>query len=184
MLNYDDFALRPMVTQDKKMILDWRNMDRIRAYMYNDHIISKEEHNHWFLNALIDDSSRYFIFEYRCKPIGFVCFTKLDWNNNRCSWAFYLGEPDAAPKGAGAAMEFFALSYIFDQVKIRKLCCEVFVFNSLVIKLHHGFGFIEEGRFLQHYLKNGKYEDIVCLAQFKDSWESNRNTFKASLFGK
>ena len=38
-------------------------------------------------------------------------------------------------------MEFFALDYAFLTLKIRKLCCEVFTFNSGVIKLHEKFGF-------------------------------------------
>lgn len=183
MLNYDDFSLRLIALADQQMILDWRNLDRIRINMYNDHLISKEEHNNWFKNALIDKDARYFIFGYKGNPVGFVSFTKIDWKHNRCYWAFYLGEQNI-PKGTGAAMEFFALSYIFNQVNIRKLCCEVFVFNSSVIKLHHRFGFVEEGRFIRHYLKNDKYEDIVCLAQFKETWESNRDKFRESIFSR
>jgi RimJ/RimL family protein N-acetyltransferase len=81
-------------------------------------------------------------------------------------------------------MEFFALDYAFLILKIRKLCCEVFTFNGGVIKLHEKFGFIQEGRFIEHYLKNGKYEDIVCLAKFGASWVEERGDFKNRLFGK
>lgn len=78
-------------------------------------------------------------------------------------------------------MEFFALDYAFTSLAIRKLCCEVFVFNTGVIKMHEKFGFLHEGRFSEHYIKNGKPEDIVCLAKFGTKWNEEREEFKAHL---
>ena len=81
-------------------------------------------------------------------------------------------------------MEYLALDYAFVTLKIRKLCCEVFVFNAGVIKLHEKFGFTHEGRLVGHYMKNGMYEDIVCLAKFGDKWSQERAIFRARCFGK
>jgi RimJ/RimL family protein N-acetyltransferase len=81
-------------------------------------------------------------------------------------------------------MEFFALSYAFEVLGIRKLCCEVFLFNTNVIKLHEKFGFKKEGHFTKHYSKNDIYEDIVCLAKFKDNWSDEKELFKLRYFGK
>jgi len=80
-------------------------------------------------------------------------------------------------------MEFFSLDYAFLTLKIRKLCCEVFTFNGGVIKLHEKFGFVQEGRFVEHYKKNEGYEDIVCLAKFASSWADDRPAFEKRLFG-
>jgi len=151
--------------------------------MYSDHVISQQEHDAWFARALADTPEFYLIFLYEDKPIGFISFTDISAVNGRCYWAFYLGETDV-PRGTGSVMEFFALDYAFLTVKIRKLCCEVFTFNGGVIKLHEKFGFAQEGRFVGHYLKNEKYEDIVCLAKFGTNWIDERETFKSHLFGK
>ena len=121
------------------------------------------------------------IFEINHRAVGFVSFTNIDSVHGRCSWAFYLGENEV-PRGSGAAMEFVALNFAFGQLGIRKLCCEVFSYNTGVIKLHEKFGFIQEGSFVKHFVKNGKYEDIVSLALFKEYWEKSSEKLKTKCF--
>lgn len=182
MFNLDDFALRPMLEKDKDLILAWRNSERVRSNMYSDHLISQQEHDFWFDRASKDTTSAYLVFLHKNRPIGFASFTNINVAHGRCYWAFYLGEIDV-PRGCGSVMEYFALNQAFDLLKIRKLCCEVFAFNSGVIKMHEKFGFVQEGRFAKHYLKSGQYEDIVCLAKFVSDWEVERTKLKERLFG-
>ena len=183
MLKYSDIHLRAMAGEDLEIIRQWRNSDRVRINMYSDHVISPEEHANWFNRAMRDNSARYLICEINNRPVGFVSFTNIVPMHNRCSWAFYLGETDV-PRGAGAAMEFIALNYSFEELGIRKLCCEVFTFNAGVIKLHEKFGFIQEGKFVKHHVKNGNYEDIVTLALFKENWDEGKSTLKDKCFSK
>lgn len=181
MPRFENFAVRPLELKDKDCILQWRNTERIRSYMYSDHIISKQEHDAWFTRALVDPSASYLVFLYQGRPVGFVGFTAINRTHDRCSWAFYLGETDV-PRGTGLAMEFFALDFAFMVLGIRKLFCEVFVFNAAVVKLHEKFGFEQEGRLVAHYLKNGKYEDVVCLAKFGAEWIREREKFSVRCF--
>lgn len=176
-----DCNLRPMAEQDRARVLAWRNQDRIRANMYSDHVISADEHDRWFDRALSDASAAYRIFEHQGRALGFVSFTGIDRANDRCRWAFYLGEADA-PRGSGAAMEFLALDEVFGVIGIQKLCCEVFTFNAGVVRLHQRFGFVQEGLFVRHYRKAGEMQDIVCLARFADAWPTDREALKASVF--
>ena len=182
MFNYNNYSIRPIELNDKERLLQWRNSDKVRCNMYTDHIISEEEHNLWFSNALAHKPSPYLIFLYKEKPVGYISFTNITTLKEHCYMGFYLGETNI-PLGLGAIMEFFVLDYAFLTLKIRKLCCEVFTFNPGVIKLHENFGFIHEGKFTEHYLKNDKYEDIACLAKFRSSWLQGREEFKMRLFG-
>lgn len=166
----EDYNLREMSENDLELVFEWRNSDRIRANMYTDHLITWDEHRAWFNRVEQDTNSIYFIFEHNKRPIGVVGIVQIDNKYNRCSWAFYLGAEDA-PNGSNAIMEFLALEYIFEHLEIRKVMCEVFSFNESVIKLHKKFGFNEEAHFVQHMLKNGKYEDVVALALFADDWK-------------
>jgi UDP-4-amino-4,6-dideoxy-N-acetyl-beta-L-altrosamine N-acetyltransferase len=181
MIKFIDFNLRTLSASDEERMLQWRNSDRVRCNMYNDHIIQPEEHAAWFRTAIFDTHARYLIATFLDQPIGLVSFTNINETHDRCSWAFYLGETEA-PRGAGSAMEFLALTYAFEVLKIRKLCCEVFVFNAGVIKLHEKFGFTHEGRFIKHYLKNGQFEDIVCLAKFGTHWLEEKQNLKSRCF--
>lgn len=156
------------------MVLAWRNAEWIRANMYTDHIISIDEHRAWFAREQVNDSSAHLICERHGISVGCVNFVQIDKKNQKASWGFYLGE-EKGPRGMGSAMEYLALEYAFNDLGLRKLCCEVFAFNQPVIKLHAKFGFQEEGVFSRHVLKNGRYEDVVALAIFKEVWEQNRD---------
>lgn len=177
----EDFSIRPMEESDLEKILEWRNLEHIRANMYTDHIITAEEHEAWFKKIKNSDDVIYLIFEYRNRPVGVINITSIDKRNKKCYWGFYLGERDL-PGGIGAIMEFMALEYIFEKLAMRKLSCEVFVFNQPVVKLHTKFGFVEEGRFIQHVLKNENYEDVVSLALFKVDWLNLKNKLEKICF--
>ncbi len=79
-------------------------------------------------------------------------------------------------------MEYIAIQYIFENINIQKICCEVFNFNTATIKLHKKFGFREEGYFYNHILKNGNYEDIVFLSLFKVEWSDLNKKIEKKLF--
>tara|TARA_B100001540_G_scaffold160912_1_gene142409 strand:+ start:1458 stop:1619 length:162 start_codon:yes stop_codon:yes gene_type:complete len=41
---YTDFTLRPLTGDDQQMVLDWRNQENVRKYMYNDQVITLADH--------------------------------------------------------------------------------------------------------------------------------------------
>jgi RimJ/RimL family protein N-acetyltransferase len=94
-----------------------------------------------------------------------------------------LGE-DNVPRGTGPALEFFALDYGFLTLKFRKVCAEVFAFNTIGLRLHEKFGLVREGTLVKHCFKNGRYEDIVCIAGFSARWADERVKLKSRIFGK
>lgn len=182
-MSLKDYKLRPMNENDLKKVLEWRNSDRIRENMYTDHIISWDEHVKWYTKVKKDPNSIYLICEYKNKSIGLICLTDIDRNNGKCCWGFYLGDTDV-PSGSGQVMEFLALEYIFENINIRKLYCEVFLFNKKVVNLHQKFGFSIEGKFTQHVLKNGEYKDVYVLAMYNDDWQKNKTSIKQMIIEK
>ena len=76
------------------------------------------------------------------------------------------------------------MNYIFEVMKIRKLCAEAFAFNSASVNFHKRLGFIEEGRLVKHILKNGRYEDIISFALFEEDWVRHRSRVEELYLGK
>ncbi len=153
--------LRQVTHEDSAMILEWRNKDFVRAWMYTDDIIPQEGHNKWFAGMLADTKSRcYFIYEIEGKPSGVVAFTNINQLHSSADWAFYLGFDDL-PKGSGSQMEKLALDYAFNTLKLRKLNCEVIATNEKVLAMHKKHGFKEEGVFRENILKNNTPLDVV-----------------------
>lgn len=180
-LNKSDFRLRPLAEADGEMVRNWRNQAHIRRNMYTEHVIGREEHARWINKILTDSRSDYTIFEHQDRPIGLVGFYDIFAEHERADWAFYLGASDIV-RGSGPAMECFALDYAFGSLRVHKLCCEVLAFNKAVINLHARFGFVREGLRKAHIIKNGKYEDVVELALFRDSWSSRSTIVYADIF--
>lgn len=177
----EEFNLRPIEERDLDMVLSWRNSERVRTYMYTDHIIRPEEHRAWFERTHLSDFPATLVFEFRGIPVGLTSFSQIDRHNNRCFWGFYLGDSQL-PRGCGKAMGFLALEYIFEQHNFHKVCAEAFGFNEGSIKYHLGLGFSEEGRFLRHVIKNGRYEDIIFFALFRESWLAAKSALAAKVF--
>lgn len=176
----EDFGLRELEQKDREIILKWRNSDRIRDVMFTDQIISVTEHQNWFNKVIQESPSLYRIFEFQHRPIGFVSFNQFDKRNNKSFWGFYIGETDTPPK-SGIILGYLALEYAFGILGICKLCSEVFAFNIPSIKFHNKFGFVQEGGFVKHVLKNGKYEDVVAMALFQEDWAKMRSKLELLL---
>jgi len=177
----EEYELRPIEEGDLDLVLRWRNSDRIRESMYTDHEITMGEHRAWFDRARKEPLPTVLVFEFRGKPIGVIQVTQIDRRNDKCSWGFYIGVPDASP-GSGTALGYFGLNHIFEVLKIRKLCAEAFASNSASLKFHKRLGFVEEGRLVQHVLKYGRYEDVVSFALFKEDWVRHRSRIEELCF--
>lgn len=170
-------CLRPVDECDFELVLQWRNSDRIRKNMFSDHQFSRDEHKIWFEKIKKEEIPTFMIFCYQNRPVGAVTISNLDKQNNKCNWGFYLGEP-GLPKGCGFSMGYLWLEYLFETFKFRKVSGEVFANNSVSLKFHKKFGFVEEGRLLHHVLKDGIYEDVVVLALLDQKWHQMKPQLK------
>lgn len=178
----EDFHLQPVEERDLQLILSWRNSERIRAYMYSDHLITPEEHRVWFEKLKQDQRDIFFlVFYYQTHPVGIVQFNNIDNQIKKCEWGFYIGEENV-PKGTGAVMGLLGLEYIFEKHHIHKVYGESFVFNQPSIKFHSKLGFQQEALFQKHVLKNGKYEDVIVFGLLRENWLKQKSTLVKNIF--
>ena len=182
MLEQTDVRLRPVEPSDRDRLLAWRNSDRVRANMFTDHVIGVEEHARWFARALAEPTAAHLVFEIRRRPVGLSSLTAISREQRRCDWGFYLGEADL-PRGAGLAMAFLTLCHAFESLGVDKLCCEVFEFNARALRMLEQAGFVREESLAKHCLKNGKPENVVCLARIREGWERAKPALRERCFG-
>jgi UDP-4-amino-4,6-dideoxy-N-acetyl-beta-L-altrosamine N-acetyltransferase len=176
-----DYKLRPVEERDLDLVLSWRNSERVRRTMYADHIISVAEHRAWFERLQSSDRLQYLIFEHKGRPVGMVKIDDINRTNRTCYWGFYIGEEDT-PKGTGSAMGFLALEHVFGTLGMGRVIGEVLAFNEGSIKFHRRLGFVEEGRFAGHVMRQGVCEDVVSFVLVDSVWQALRPQLEQKFF--
>lgn len=175
-----DIKLVDVAEKDIELIRQWRNSEEVASYMYSEEKISAEQQKSWFKKIRNDKSSKYWIIEYDDKPLGVVSITGINKTLNSCYWAFYLGDSAVRGAGIGGKVEYTVLKYVFEDLKLHKLRCEVYHFNDKVIRMHEKFGFRREAYYREHSYKNKKYHDVVGLAILDSEW----NLLKEKMYAK
>jgi len=174
-------SIRDMVIGDEAMVREWRNLPEISKYMYTSNYITEQEHDAWFDRVTTDPHYHYWIIVLDGKDVGVVNLYGIDYRNSRAHWAFYLADSSVRGRGVGGAVEYWVMRHVFDNLQMGKLCCEVFTWNKSVVNMHKSFGFVEEGLFRGHIIKDGKAYDIVCLAILRQEWDSVRPQIEERL---
>jgi len=173
--------LRPLKDGDLGQVLSWRNQPRIRRAMFTDHVITAEEHRLWYEAVRNQDPPPILVYEQQDQAAGVVTMRNYDRANSRCTWGFYLGV-DGLPKGSGRRLAFCGLEMLFDEFGLHKVIGEVLADNASSLKLHDALGFKHEGRFARHVLKEGRWEDVITLALFRENWLASKQQLIDSLF--
>lgn len=167
-------TLRPLEPEDENRLLAWRNAPEVSAYMYSDHVISREEHARWFAGAAGDARREYRVIEADGAPVGLANFYDIDLAQGRAAWAFYLADPAVRGKGVGGMVEFLMIERAFGALNLRKLWCEVLASNAAVWKLHLKYGFTREALLRAHVIKGGAARDVIGLGLLKEDWAAAR----------
>ncbi len=172
--------LRPVLPEDKEMILAWRNLPEVAQYMFTDHPITVEEHEEWFRGLSHDPSRRYWIITLDGEDVGLANLYNIAPEFKRAYWAFYLA-PGVRGKGVGSFVEYSVMKHVFEEMGFNRLCGEVLAFNEAVVRMHESFGFVREGHLRQHVIKGGEPMDVVTIAILRDEWEAKKPEIEERL---
>lgn len=169
-------TLRPIgqcTAEQQEALRGLRNHPAIRGAMYSDHIISREEHASWMVGLAGDPRRRVFVvLTQDGETMGLVSVTAIDPIHKRADWAFYLA-PEARG-GLGAALEYHLLEYVFGELGLEKLNCEVLETNPAVVRMHGKFLFQEEGFRRSNVSKDGVRIGVHFLGLTREDWMAGR----------
>lgn len=160
-------CLRPVLEADLDRLLEWRNSEQVRNFMYSSHLIGRDEHLRWF--ALIEgDASRHpLIFMQENNPAGFVNIGPVK-SGGIADWGFYAAP--GAVKGTGRRMGLCALEYAFRSLKLHKLCGEALAHNDASRRFHLHLGFRQEGELVDQYFDGSRYHEVIRFGLISKEW--------------
>lgn len=176
--------LRDVRPEDKGVIREWRNLPEVRKYMLTDHIIGPEEHARWFEGIGKDHTCRYWVIHRDGEDVGLIHLYDINERHKRCYWGFYIVSPDRRGKGAGSFAWYCVLKYAFEGLQLNKVCSEVLASNQTSVDMHKGFGFVQEGVYRQHVLKDGVLVNVICLGMLREEWVKHKGAVEDKLRAK
>ena len=174
-------TLRPLRAEDGDTVLAWRNSEAVAPYMYSEHVITPAEHAGWLARALEADDRRFWVIELDEAGVDLANLVRIDRDNSKCEWAYYLADPATRGRGVGAVVEYLVLSFVFERLGLNRLWCEVFLDNEAVWKTHEGFGFRREALLRHHVRKGGLFRDVVGLGMLKADWPASKAAAREKL---
>lgn len=169
--------LKKIKHDNLEKIMNWRMDPQVTKYMYTDPKLTLKNQFEWYERIQNSPKEKYWMIVIDDTPIGVLSLTDIDVKNRRCSWAYYIGDTSFRGRGIAKTLECNIYDYVFETLKLNKLCCEVFTFNDKVISLHEKFGSEVEGTLKQHIYKNGEFYDIVRMGITENKWSLIKSQF-------
>jgi UDP-4-amino-4,6-dideoxy-N-acetyl-beta-L-altrosamine N-acetyltransferase len=163
--------LRPMHEVDLEMVLQWRNSDEVRCFMYSSRRFGLEEHRRWFDAVRVAVDSHPMILELQGNPAGFVNVGPVT-DGGIARWGFYAAP--GSPRGTGKVLGTTALEFAFRELRLHKIWGEALATNEASSRFHLRLGFRQEGMLVDQHFDGARYHDVVRFGLLASEWaESN-----------
>lgn len=148
---------------EREKVRLWRNNEIIMKWMYQDHLISFEEHS-IFINKLISDNNNFYwmIKKNTVDYIGVISLNKIDFRNKNAYFGIY-SNPDSKLSGVGGLLIECLKKLAFKIANLHTLKLEVIESNKRAIDFYKKSGFIEEGRLKEFVFKDGNWQDVIVM---------------------
>ena len=151
------------------LVHQMRNSEAVRLKMYNQGIISLENHRRWVALLAERSDCRYFLVYADDNPIGVIDFTSI--SSDACEWGYYLA-PDMQTSGYGVVLEYYVLKYAFESIGVKILFCAVLDSNKNVYNAHQKyFGFVPDEKYSSIQNTGEKTIFFEGLSLTKENWE-------------
>jgi len=153
----DNLFLKSFVmlnSDEKEMILEWRNHIRVRQWMHNSSCITPNNHTSFIVNLEKDETNKYFLVSNDTNDLGVVYFNNI--TSSSADYGLYVN-PYSLKKGTGSLLQEISIKYAFEYLSLVTLRLEVFIDNKKAIKLYEKFNFKK----IKKRIIEGK--EVLCM---------------------
>lgn len=100
------------------------------------------------------------------KHIGNIRIFNFSAKHKRAELGIMLFDKSQWSKGYGTESLMAITNYVFNELKLHKICADYYSVNVASPKMFEKAGFVIEGVFKEHFLLDGNYVDSVRIAKF------------------
>ena len=149
--------------EEREMVLNWRNHENIRKWMYSDNSISLGEHIN-FINKLTGNTDDFYwvVKNKEGTYFGTIYLNRTDFKNKHAYMGIY-SNPYNEIKNKGYLLIQCIKKLAFEVAELHTLKLEVIDTNQKAINFYKKSGFNEEGKLKEFVFKDGQWHDVIVM---------------------
>lgn len=105
------------------------------------------------------------------KFIGYCMAAYIDRFNRKCRFGMTMGAKDEWGKGYGREVLHAVVQFLFEQLELHRIQCEIYDFNVRSIRLFESVGFVREGACRQAVWKRSQWADELVYGLLRSDWK-------------
>lgn len=172
MIAGEHVILRAFEREDSDRCYRWMNDPNIVRTLKSRYPIAFQNEVAWLERAMDPNSNeRHFAIERRDDRthIGNASIHDIDWVSRTGWFGLFIGEPTAWNRGFGTDAITTLVRFAFDDMNLHKLRINVFDYNERAKHILQSRGFVQEGKLVRDFYREGTYHDLVILSIFRDT---------------
>lgn len=165
----DRVVLRPISDRDTDLVVAWRNTAAVRDNFIFQERFTPEMHRHWLETRVKGGDVVQYIIEEKTTgiPVGSVYFRDINATHRNAEYGIFIGEACARGKGFGIETTRLFCDFGFSCLKFHRISLRVLSRNEAAIRSYQSAGFHVEGIFKDMVSLQGKWNDVVFMAQLE-----------------
>ena len=176
-------TLRVLERADIEQVRQWRNSPENYSFFANRDFISEARQEHWYASKVADskDVRLMIVNNENSQSIGVTHLEDVNHRARNASWGIYIGDPAYRTKIYAAESVFLLLEYGFGYLNLHKIYGNTLATNKRGRAFHQFAGFKEEATFKDHVYADGRFQDLIWIAQMESGWRSHRKKLQAFI---
>ena len=165
--------LRPITEADLPDYVEWLNDPEVTQFtQLESGSATLEGEREWFASVNSPDSTaRNWAIEADGRHIG-NCALHLHESGEMAGFGIIIGDKTQWSKGYGSAALREVLRIGFEEMNLQRIHLTALAPNTRAVRCYEKCGFRHEGLRRRHFLKRGKWLDVVCMGILREEWEA------------
>ena len=169
-------SIRPISVDDTENIVRWRNSDDVRLNLYNQDMITADQHRDYLRSFVDTGKCIQFIIEVDNgtlkQDVGTIFIKGIDRHSNKGEFGMFIGETSVRGTGVAKKAINCLLSYAFGVGNFNKLYLTLFADNIPAFRAYLSTGFRFEGVMREEFCNHGQYVDILRMGITARDWKN------------
>lgn len=156
--------LRALEREDLPQLRDWRNQDSMRPYFREYRLLNMVNQCDWFESMSRDRNTEMFGIEVRTvgwELIGVCGLCYISWVDRHAEVSIYIGSSKYRQQGCATETLAQLKQKAFLEFGLHRLWAEIYVYNTVSVKLFEKCGFVHEGTWKENHFHDGKFHDSL-----------------------